>query len=58
MSANLLYPKVEEGVTKKLKVKRQKAKSYHDGSCILLSELEIGQEVRLAGQRNKNLGRG
>ena len=53
ISANLLYPKVEEGVTKKLKVKRQKAKSYHDRSSIVLPELEIGQEVRVAGQRNK-----
>ena len=34
MSANLLYPKVEEGVTKKLNVKRQQAKSYNDRSSI------------------------
>ena len=53
ISANLLYPKVEEGVTKKLQVKRQQAKSYHDRSSIVLAELEIGQEVRVAGQRNK-----
>ena len=52
ISANLLYPKVEEGATKKLKVKRQKAKGYHDRSSIL-PELEIGQEVRVAGQHNK-----
>lgn len=53
IAANLLYPKVEEGVTKMLKLKTQKAKSYHDGSSIVLPELEIGQEVRVAGQRNK-----
>lgn len=53
IAANLLYPKVEEGVTKMLKLKRQKAKSYHDRSSIVLPELEIGQEVRVAGQRNK-----
>lgn len=53
ISANLLYPKVEEGVTKKLKVKRQKAKSYHDRSSIIPPELEIGQEARAARQRNK-----
>ena len=53
IAANLLYPKVEEGVTKMLKLKRQKAKSYHDRSSIVLSKLEIGQEVRVAGQRNK-----
>ena len=53
IAANLLYPKVEERVTKMLKLKTQKAKSYHDGSSIVLPELEIGQEVRVAGQRNK-----
>ena len=53
IAANLLYPKVEEGVTKMLKLKRQKAKSYHDRSSIVFSELEIGQEVRVAGQRKK-----
>lgn len=53
IAANLLYPKVEEGVTKMLKLKRQKAKSYHDRSSIVLPELEIGHEVRVAGQRNK-----
>ena len=53
ISANLLYPKVEEGVTRKLKLKRQKGKSYHDRSSIVFPEHEIGQEVRVAGQRNK-----
>ena len=53
VSSNLLYPKVEEGVTEKLKIKRQKAKSYHDRGAKLLPELEVGQEVRVAGQRSK-----
>ncbi len=53
MSTNLLYPRVEEGVKEKLKAKGQKAKSYYDRGSKSLPELEIGQEVRVAGQRNK-----
>ena len=53
VSANLLYPRVEEGVKEKLKAKRQTAKGYYDRSTKALPELEIGQEVRVAGQRNK-----
>ena len=53
VSANLLYPRVEEGVKEKLKAKRQTAKGYYDRSAKVLPELEIGQEVRIAGQRNK-----
>ena len=53
VSANLLYPRVEEGVKEKLKAKRQTAKGYYDRSAKVLPELEIGQEVRVAGQRNK-----
>ena len=53
VSSNLLYPKVEEGVTEKLKIKRQKAKSYYDRGAKLLPKLEVGQEVRVAGQRSK-----
>ena len=55
VSANLLYPRVEEGsgVKEKLKAKRQTAKGYCDRSAKVLPELEIGQEVRIAGQRNK-----
>jgi len=53
VSANLLYPRVEEGVKEKLKAKKQRAKGYYDRSAKVLPELEIGQEVRVVGQRNK-----
>ena len=53
-SASLLYPKAEEGVTEKLKLRKQKAKSYYDRSAKLLPELEIGQEVRVAGQQRRS----
>ena len=53
VSANLLYPRVEEGVKEKLKAKRQTAKGYYDRSAKVLPELEIGQEVKVADQRNK-----
>ena len=53
VSANLLYPRVEEGVKEKLKAKKQTAKGYYDRSAKVLPELEIGQEVRVSGQRNK-----
>ena len=53
VSANLLYTRVEEGGKEKLKAKRQSAKGYYDRSARVLPELEIGQEVRVAGQRNK-----
>jgi len=45
---------VEEGVTEKLNIKRQKAKSYYDRGAKLLPELEVGQEVRVAGQHSKS----
>ena len=54
VSANLLYPRVEEGVKEKLKAKRQTAKGYCDRSAKVLPELEIGQEVRIAREQNKN----
>ena len=53
ISTNLLYTRVEEGVKEKLKAKRQKAKCYYDQGSKSLPELEIGQEVRVAGQQNK-----
>ena len=52
VSANLLCPGVE-GVKEKLKAKKQTAKGYYDRSAKVLPELEIGQEVRVFGQRNK-----
>ena len=54
VSANLLCPRVEEGVKEKLKAKRQAAKGSYDRSAKVLPELEIGQEVRIAGQRSKS----
>ena len=36
-----------------MKAKRQSAKGYYDRSAKVLPELEIGQEVRVAGQQNK-----
>jgi len=38
-ATNLLYPKAPESVTKKLKLKRQKAKWYHDRSSRSLREM-------------------
>jgi len=50
---DLLYPRVEEGVKEKIKAKRQTAEGYYHRSAKVLPELEIGQEVRVSGQRNK-----
>ena len=47
-ATNLLYPKVPESVTEKLKLKRRKAKWYHDRSSRTLPEIEIGQDIRVA----------
>ena len=47
-ATNLLYPKVPESVTEKLKLKRQKAKWYHDRSSRSLPEIGIGQDIRVA----------
>ena len=43
-ATNLLYPKVPENVDQLLKLKRQKAKFYHDRSPRILLEIEIGTE--------------
>ena len=47
-ATNLLYPKVPENVDHLLRLKRQKAKFYHDRSSRVLPEIEIGQDVRVA----------
>lgn len=47
-ATNLLYPKVPENVDQLLKLKRQKAKFYHDRSSRIVPEIEIGQDVRVA----------
>lgn len=40
-ATNLLYPKMPENVDQLLKLKRQKASSYHDRSSRILPEIEI-----------------
>ena len=52
-TTNLLYPEVVDGVQERLQLRRQKAKSYFDKDAKALPELDIGQEVRVAGQRKK-----
>ena len=49
-ATSLLQPKVLEGVNKKIKVKKQKAKYYQDRTARTLPGIEIGQEVRVAPQ--------
>ena len=44
----LLRPQIVEGVEKKIELKRQKAKTYHDRSAQPLPQLEVGREVRVA----------
>lgn len=47
-ASNLLLPKIPESVNAKLKLKRQKAKWYHDRTSRYLPELHVGQEVKVA----------
>ena len=53
VTTNLLYPKVVDGVQESLQLRRQKAKSYFAKNAKTLPELDIGQDVRVAGQRKK-----
>ena len=53
VTTNLLYPEVVDGVQESLQLRRQKAKSYFDRNAKTLPELDIGQDVRVAGQRKK-----
>ena len=53
VTTNLLYPKVVDGVQESLQLRRQKAKSYFDKNAKTLPELDIGQDVQVAGQRKK-----
>ena len=46
-ASSLLRPEVCTHSAEKLELKRQKAKFYHDRHAKQLSELEIGQEVRI-----------
>ena len=52
-TSNLLYPEVVDGVQESLQLRRQKAKSYFDKNAKTLPELDISQDVRVAGQRKK-----
>ena len=45
---SFLKSEVADGVTEKIELKRQKAKSYNDKQAKRLPELEIGQEVQIA----------
>ncbi|KAL5020231.1 hypothetical protein ScPMuIL_003123 [Solemya velum] len=47
MSAELLKPKVIEGVKKDITAKRQKAKGYYDMHAKKLPDLQIGEPVRV-----------
>ena len=49
-ATSLLQPKVIEGVKEKIIDKKEKAKYYYDPTSMILPEVEIGQEVRVALQ--------
>ena len=51
-ASTLLRPQVVEGVKRKIKLKRQKAKSNYDRSAHPLPQLEVAQEVRVAPLKN------
>ena len=54
-ASTLLRPCVVEGVEGQIKLKRQRAKNYHDQTAKLLPPPEVGQEVRVAPlQRGKS----
>ena len=53
VTTNLLYPEVVDGVQESLQLRRQKAKSYFDKNAKTLPEQDIGQDIRVAGQRKK-----
>ena len=48
IAISFLKSEVADGVTEKIELKRQKAKSYHDKQAKRLPELEIGQEMQIA----------
>ena len=54
-AATLLRPQVVEGVEKKIELKRQKAKSCYDRSAHPLPQLEVGQEVRVAPLKKRQI---
>ena len=54
VTSNLLHPKVVDGVEEKLQLKRQRAKAHYDKTAKVLPDLEVGEEVRVQGQRNTN----
>ena len=54
VTSNLLHPKVVDGVEEKLQLKRQRAKAHYDKKAKVLPDLEVGEEVRVQGERNTN----
>ena len=56
-ATTLLKPKVEEGVREKIKLRKQKAKVYHDHTAKTMPELDIGQDVRVAPDSKHKLWR-
>ncbi|CAB4029512.1 PREDICTED: uncharacterized protein K02A2.6-like, partial [Paramuricea clavata] len=53
VATSLLYPEVSEGIKERLQRKRQKAKSNFDRNGKFLPDLDVGQEVRVRGKRDK-----
>ena len=54
-ASTLLRPRVVEGGEVQIKLKRQRAKNYHDQTAKLLPPVEVGQVVRVAPlQRGKS----
>ena len=53
VSSTLLHPKVEENVPEKLRTKRQKAKIFTTNQRKNLPPLDVGEEIRVASQKNK-----
>ena len=54
VTTNLLYHKVVDGIEEKLQLKRQRAKAHYDKKVKVLPDLEVGEVVRVQGQRNTN----
>ena len=56
-ATKLLAPQVIEGVPEKIKLKRKKAKLYHDRKTKELPELKVGERVRVQPIHPKEMGR-
>lgn len=49
----MIYPEIVDRVQQCLQLRRQKAKRYFEKNAKTLPELDIGQDIRVAGQRKK-----